>query len=71
MGRHRHRKELCSILNAVIRADRAAWAGALTAAAKLCRGINELCLTRRAKKAELLSVRSPQPRITITLSSWY
>ena len=43
-------QELCSILNGVIRADRAS-GDALPPAAKLCRGINELCITRRTAKA--------------------
>ena len=46
-------KELCSILNAVIRADRHSGA-ALRPAAVLCRGFNELCITRRKTDAGAL-----------------
>ena len=46
------RRELSSIINAVIRDDRAG--EALASAAIVARGINQLCITRRAPKAESL-----------------
>ena len=45
------RKELCSILNSAIR-DGSRMSDAMPPAATLCRGINELCVTRRVKKAD-------------------